>query len=87
MTPTAYAVLGVPRPRAFIVLSRHDDSGRAFTAYRAAAPPVALVRLDDGRHLCMDAGRVTVLAAKGVGADALQDDPEFRQTAKDALRE
>ncbi len=80
MLPPTYAVLGLPRPRRLRLLSTHADSGRAFSAYRAADAPAVLVRRDDSTF------GVTVLAAKGVTADELEHDSRFRDAVRLLVR-
>jgi hypothetical protein len=69
---TSYALLALPQPRRLKLLSLHQDSGRAFIAYRLADPSCLLVRLDDGPFAFM------VLAAKGLGPDEYELDAAFR---------
>jgi hypothetical protein len=78
--PTVYAVFGLAPIR---LLSRHARHGSAAAAFHNAAPPAALVRLDDdpahGNYA------ITVVAAKGIAADALESNDVFRRAVRDAV--
>jgi hypothetical protein len=83
MLPT-YAVLALADARTPRLISTHDDSGPAFSAYRMAGPPAVLVRLEEDR--VHGSQFVTVMAAKGVMADGLERDPGFRRAVRDTVR-
>jgi hypothetical protein len=70
MMPT-YAVVALP----VLLVSKHVQSGPTFAAYRMINPPCALVGLEEDK--AHSSFFVTVLAAKGLVADAVDRDWEF----------
>jgi len=78
-----FAVIALESRRRYrpALLSSHLDEFGGYTAFRAAPPPAVLVRLHEESLYDF-----TVLTAKGVAADALEADAEFRAAVRRAVR-
>jgi hypothetical protein len=77
MTQPYFVVTFLPRLR---IHSQHTDQKHALSAFRSADPPAAVLLLEGELYV---AWRMTVLGAKGLSEDELQNDEVFRQDVCD----